>query len=85
MRPAPRADNSAVPVVPTVRVRTAAQLFIPPLSLHDVLLERFPFNNIMSASRAKVRFSVFQELANPCIVLLRRHSSVHDVPVDNAT
>jgi hypothetical protein len=37
MRPARRADNSAVLVVPNVKVRMHAQLSIPPLSLHGLL------------------------------------------------
>ena len=44
MRPARKADNSAVQVVPNVKVRIEAKLSIPPpLSLHELLRETFTF------------------------------------------
>jgi hypothetical protein len=39
VRPARTADNSAVLVVPHVKVRMEVQHSIPPLKLHDVLQE----------------------------------------------
>jgi hypothetical protein len=42
VRPARRADNSAVIVVPNVKVKMEAQNSIPPLSLHDLLPEALP-------------------------------------------
>jgi hypothetical protein len=46
MRPARRADNCTVLVVPNVKVRTEAQHFVPPLSLHDLLRESFTFTSL---------------------------------------
>jgi hypothetical protein len=40
-RPASRADNSAVPVVPNVKARMEAQHSILPLGLQDLLRESF--------------------------------------------
>jgi hypothetical protein len=39
VRPKLTAKNSAVLIVPNVKVMMEAQQFIPPLSLHDLLLE----------------------------------------------
>ena len=43
VRPAHRADNSAVLVVPNVKARTQAQNSTPPLSVHDLLRGSFTF------------------------------------------
>jgi hypothetical protein len=43
VRSATRADNTALPVVPTVKVRMEAQLSIPPLSFHYLLRKVLPY------------------------------------------
>ena len=43
VRPARRAENSTVLVVPNVKVRMEAQRPTPRLSLHDLLRETFTF------------------------------------------
>ena len=43
MQPARTADNSAVFVVPNVKVRMEAQHSIPPMSLHDLFRKTFTF------------------------------------------
>jgi hypothetical protein len=48
MRPALITDNSAVLVVPNVIVRLEAQNSILPLSLHDLLRERFTPSPLIS-------------------------------------
>ena len=47
MRPARRADNSAVLVVPNVKVRMEARHSIPPLCLDDLLWESFTFSFLL--------------------------------------
>ena len=41
VQPVQRLDNSAILVVPDVKVRMEAKYSIPPLSLHDLLHESF--------------------------------------------
>jgi hypothetical protein len=43
VRPAQRADNSAVLCEPNVKERMEVEDFIPPLSLHDLLQKNFSF------------------------------------------
>jgi hypothetical protein len=55
--PVRRADNSAVLVVPNVKLRMKVRHSIPPLSLHDLLRESFTFYIPSCKDWPKARFS----------------------------